>query len=241
MPVVFHRELPWGSHVFKVELKEDCLGAEYYLLYSFYCDTPEAEAVIPPPENILGLDYAQDGLYVDSEGRSGDYPGFKAIGRARAVRYREAANRCVYGSRNWVKYQRRLKKYEQHMRNQREDWQYNRAKALADEYDAIACETLDFKEMQTKNPVLIPKMRDNCWGLFRKKLDEKLSGQGKTLVSIDRYSPTSQLCSRCGYRAGKLPLSERIFRCPNCGLEMDRDLNAAINIREEGANMLLAG
>ena len=76
-------------------------------------------------------------------------------------------------------------------------------------------------------------------GMFRNMLDYKLSWKGKELVQIDRFFPSSKKCSKCGKIKKELKLSERVYRC-TCGNEMDRDRNAAINIREEARRMLTA-
>ena len=80
-------------------------------------------------------------------------------------------------------------------------------------------------------------VQDNGYGMFRNMLDYKLAWKGKKLVKIDRFFPSSKKCSKCGKIKKELGLSERVYRC-TCGNEMDRDRNAAINIREEARRML---
>ena len=80
-------------------------------------------------------------------------------------------------------------------------------------------------------------IQDNGYGMFRNMLDYKLAWKGKKLVKIDRFFPSSKKCSKCGKITKELGLSERVYRC-TCGNEMDRDRNAAINIREEARRML---
>ena len=80
-------------------------------------------------------------------------------------------------------------------------------------------------------------VQDNGYGMFRNMLDYKLTWKGKKLVKIDRFFPSSKKCSKCGKIKKELGLSERVYRC-TCGNEMDRDRNAAINIREEARRML---
>ena len=82
-------------------------------------------------------------------------------------------------------------------------------------------------------------IQDNGYGMFRNMLDYKLAWKGKKLVKIDRFFPSSKKCSKCGKIKKELGLSERVYRC-TCGNEMDRDRNAAINIREEARRMLTA-
>ena len=82
-------------------------------------------------------------------------------------------------------------------------------------------------------------VQDNGYGMFRNMLDYKLAWKGKELVKVDRFFPSSKKCSKCGKIKKELKLSERVYRC-TCGNEMDRDRNAAINIREEARRMLTA-
>ncbi|MBQ9050610.1 MAG: transposase, partial [Lachnospiraceae bacterium] len=79
---------------------------------------------------------------------------------------------------------------------------------------------------------------DDCYGAFRDMLMYKLGEQGKELVKVDRFFPSSKMCSRCGNVKKELRLDERIYRC-GCGNCMDRDVNAAVNIREEGRRLLM--
>ena len=79
---------------------------------------------------------------------------------------------------------------------------------------------------------------DNGWGIFVSQLSYKLSESGKQLVKIDKWFPSSKICSCCGAIKDTLPLSERIYKC-ECGLILDRDINAAINIRNQGKLLLI--
>jgi len=107
---------------------------------------------------------------------------------------------------------------------------------LVDRYLCIAVEDIDMKVM-SQCFHLGKGIIDNGYGMFRDQLDYKLKSRGKYLIRVDRYFPSSKTCSCCGKVKDILPLSEQIYRC-ECGNEMDRDVNAAINIREEGKRML---
>lgn len=238
--IVRHRPLPTGARIFRTTLKADACGAEYYLDYGIYFEAQKEEAAAPDPKKAIGLDYAQNGLYVDSEGRNGEYPGFAALGKEKEAEILEKLSRCHYGSGRWKKYTQRLKKLEKHIRNQREDWQYKRAKLLSESYDLICHEHLNFEEMKKENPLLSPKIVDNKWNDFRKKLEDKMQIRGKYLIEAPKYYPSSQICSACGYRAGKQPLDVRTFVCPSCGIEIDRDVNAAINLKNIGVELIAA-
>ena len=234
---VFHRPLAENSKILTVKLIEDQHGKVYYIsfLLSVYYTVSIAHV---DSSKVLGLDYSQNGLYVDSNGFSAGYPGFMLQGRDKLIALRKTASSFSPGSSRWLKFTRRADKLEQHMLNQRKDWQFKQAAKLAKENDAVCLETLDFNSMKKSNPALGAKINDNNWNSFKAKLSSNLETQGKPLVQISQYYPSSQICSVCGHRFGKLPLSQRMVACPNCGTVIDRDFNAARNIRNEGIRLL---
>ena len=89
-----------------------------------------------------------------------------------------------------------------------------------------------------RNQKLAKAISDVGWGMFVNFLDYKLGKEGKVLVEIDRWFPSSKLCSNCHFQVGEMPLDVREWECPSCGTDHDRDGNAAINIRAEGIRML---
>jgi len=238
--LAFHRPLPHNARVFRVTLKSDCCGERFYLMYSYYYEYADVAPHPINPDMVLGIDYKQDGLYVDSDGNSAGYPGFRQQGKEKLKRYRENTKRFKKGSRRWKKHQSRLAKYERHIENQRSDWQYKKAEELANSCDAVCQETLNFKSMIQSNPKLASKIYDNDLPSFSRRLTQKMAQQGKQVVQISQYFPSSQLCSYCGNRFGFRPAFDGTFTCPHCGREIDRDVNAARNIKEEGLRIMLA-
>ena len=125
-----------------------------------------------------------------------------------------------------------------HIRNQRRDYLHKLSRKIADNYDAVAVEDIDMKAMG-QHLHFGKSVQDNGYGMFREMLDYKLAWKGKKMVKVDRFFPSSKKCCKCGRIKKELKLSERVYRCA-CGNEMDRDRNAAINIREEARRMLTA-
>ena len=116
---------------------------------------------------------------------------------------------------------------------------FARIAAIADSFDAVAVEDIDMKAMgQCLH--FGKSVQDNGYGMFREMLDYKLAWKGKKMVKVDRFFPSSKKCCKCGSVKKELKLSDRVYLC-TCGNRIDRDLNAAINIREEARRMLLAG
>lgn len=240
VPLTLHRSLPVNAHVFCVTLKSDCCGERFYLMYSYCFEYADVAPHPVDPDLVLGIDYKQDGLYVDSDGNSAGYPGFGRKGKDKLCRYRENTNRFKKGSSRWKKHKSRLIKYERHIENQRADWQYKKAGELAKSCDAVCQETLNFNSMIKADPRLASKIHDNDLPSFSRRLSQKMEQQGKRLVQVPRYFPSSQICSYCGISFGPRPLDERSFRCPCCGERIDRDVNAARNIKEEGLRLMQA-
>lgn len=238
--MIFHRSFPEGATVYSATLNEEDYRRVYTISFKLKYDSAEAITSEIHSDHVLGLDYKQDGLYVDSNGQSGEYPGFLQKGRQQIADLYQKSNRFAVGSRRWLKLRKRAAKLEAHIVHQRKDWQNKKAIHLAETNDAVCIECLDIAEMQRQNAKLAPKLRDNNWQGFRRTLESKLSEKGKTLIEISKYFPSSQICSSCGFRFGKRDLGVRTITCPNCGAVFDRDVNAACNIRDEGLRLLRA-
>ena len=121
--------------------------------------------------------------------------------------------------------------------NVRQDFLHKLSRKLVDDNQVIVVESLHVKGM-VRNHKLAKAISDVGWGMFVNFLGYKPDRVGKLLVEIDRWFPSSKLCSNCHYQIGELPLEVRAWNCHNCGTHHDRDGNAAINIRAEGIRML---
>ncbi|OUP82908.1 transposase, partial [Lachnoclostridium sp. An169] len=138
----------------------------------------------------------------------------------------------------YQKQKRKVARRHEKVRNQRKDYLHKLSFRLAEEYDAIAVENLNLKAM-SRSLNFGKSVLDNGYGSFLNMLSYKLEERGKVLVKTDRFYPSSKKCSKCGKVKERLELSERTYHC-SCGNHMDRDVNAAINIREEGKRLLCA-
>ena len=117
-------------------------------------------------------------------------------------------------------------------KNQRKDFQHKLSRELAERYDAVCVENLNLKGM-SGGLHLGKGVQDNGYGQFLFMLGYKLEEYGKHLIKVDRYFASSKICSVCGHKKKELALSDRMYVC-ECGNRIDRDVNAAVNIREEG-------
>jgi putative transposase len=121
--------------------------------------------------------------------------------------------------------------------NARQDYLHKLSRKLVDENQVIVVENLNVKGM-VRNHKLAQAISDVGWGMFVNFLSYKLEKEGKVLVEIDRWFPSSKTCSECHFQVSELPLEIREWDCPSCGTHHDRDENAAKNIRAEGIRVL---
>lgn len=190
------------------------------------------------PENFLGLDFAMHGLYVASDEDNADYPNFLREAENRLVKAQRKLSKRQKGSRNRDKQRLRVAVLHEKIANQRRDFLHKQARYLADRYDVIGIEDISVKAMAKRKKggkfSFGKSISDNGWSMFTSMLEYKLAWQGKQLIKIDKWYPSSQLCHVCGYQNNDTKdLSVREWDCPKCGSHHNRDKNAAINIREE--------
>ena len=190
-------------------------------------------------DNAIGLDYKSNGLYIDSNGNKpkGNHKYFRKSQKKLARAQRKQKNK-VKGSNNYKKQKQRIAKIYKKAANQRKDFLHKTSTEIANQYDVVCVETLNMKAIGNKKFHNGKATFDNGYGMFLNMLEYKLANRGKHFVKIDKWYPSSQICSCCGNKQ-KLSLSQRAYECA-CGLVIDRDLNAAINIKNEGLRILKA-
>lgn len=141
------------------------------------------------------------------------------------------------GSKSRDKARRLVARVHERVSNTRQDYLHKLSRKLVDDNQVIVVESLNTKGM-VRNHKLAKAISDVGWGMFVNFLQYKLDREGKVLVEIDRWFPSSKLCSNCHYQVDEMPLDVRSWTCPSCDTHHDRDGNAAINIRAEGIRML---
>ncbi|MGB3641545.1 MAG: RNA-guided endonuclease TnpB family protein [Rivularia sp. (in: cyanobacteria)] len=147
--------------------------------------------------------------------------------------------RKVKGSNSRNRYRRVVAKVYERVSNSRQDFLHKLSYKLVSDSQAVIVENLNVKGM-VRNHKLAKSISDVGWGTFTNFLAYKLERKGAKLVEIDRWFPSSKLCSNCFYQIGEMPLDVREWICPNCDTHHDRDANAAQNIRAEGIRMIKA-
>jgi putative transposase len=133
-------------------------------------------------------------------------------------------------SKNHERMRIKVAKCHRSISNQRNDFLHKLSTHLVMNYDVICLEDLNVKGME-QNHHLARAIQGAAWGEFVRQLEYKSDWYGKNILFIDRFEPSSKLCHKCGYIHTELELKERKWTCPNCGEHLDRDVNAAINIK----------
>jgi putative transposase len=186
---------------------------------------------LPKTGKTVGVDLGIKTLATMSDGTTIENP--KCLKKAlnKLARKQRELSRKQKGSKNREKARIKVAKIHRTVRLARLDVLHQATTKLVRSYDTIVIEDLNVKGM-VKNHKLARSISDCGFGMFRTMLENKCKMYGKTLVVADRFFPSSKTCSSCGHKKEELKLSERTFHCELCGFEIDRDLNAAINLEK---------
>lgn len=143
------------------------------------------------------------------------------------------------GSKNRHKARIELSRHYDKIINKKKDWMHKITHKLSEKYDVIILEDLNVEGMKRFNKGVSKSVTlDFSWSEFVNTLKYKMEWKGKHLILVDRFFPSSKLCSSCGYKNKKLKLSDREWMCPECKTHHDRDINASKNLKKEGLNIL---
>lgn len=227
-----HREIPSHHTIKSCTISRSVTGKFHISILTEYEHEPTPIKI----SHIVGLDFAMDGLYVESEqGEKANHPRFYRQTQEKLAKEQKALSRKTKGSIRYEKQRVKVAKLHEHVVNQRKDFLHKKSRQLAERYDCVVIEDLNMKGMsQSLN--YGKSAADNGWGMFTTFLQYKLDEQGKRLVKINKWFPSTKTCSNCGH-VKDIALSERVYSC-ECGFVFDRDWNAAINIKNEGKLML---
>ena len=157
-----------------------------------------------------------------------------------AQRLKKRKQKTEKGSAKRAQARTLVAKCHERTANARNHFQHTLSKRLVDKNQAIAVESLKIKNM-LKNRKLSRHIADAAWHSLGKKIEYKAKAQGKHKVEIDTFFPSSKTHHGCGYNVDKMPLNIRHWDCPGCGEKgIDRDINAALNIKQQGILKLKA-
>lgn len=218
---------------------------KYYVSVLFEFETP-VNTYTADKTNAIGLDYASDGLYVDSNGNVGTNHKYyressRKLARAqRRLSRMQGSHKNEVKSSNYIKQLRKINRIHKHIANQRLDNLHKISTGIANRYDVVCVESLNMRAMANKGFGNGKATLDNGYGMFLSMLEYKLADRNKYLIKVDKWFPSSQICHCCGSLHPEMKdLRVRTMKC-DCGLTMGRDRNAAINILQEGLRTLTA-
>ena len=195
----------------------------------------EDEPVTQTPKGgAVGVDLGIKTLATLSDGTVIENPRHLKKSERKLKRAQQALSRKTKGSNRRDKAKAKVARVHAHVANQRQDALHKLTTQLVIKYSEISVEDLNVLGM-AKNHCLAKSVMDASFAEFRSQLEYKTARTGARLHVIDRWYPSSKMCSRCGRVKAKLSLSERTYSCEHCGLTIDRDLNAAININVAGS------
>jgi len=227
-----HRAIP-GNYMMKSVTVSQSTSGRYHasILYEYVAEVKQAEV-----KAVVGLDYSMKELFISSDGNKPEYPHYYKQALCKLTRMQRALSKMKKRSSNYYKQKRRIAGLHEHIASQRKDFLHKQSLQIANAYDCVAIEDLDMKAM-SQALGFGKQVADNGWGMFTSYLEYKLFERGKCLIRVDKWFPSSKTCSRCGAVKQELALSDRNYLC-GCGNMLDRDENAAINIREEAKRIM---
>jgi putative transposase len=202
----------------------------------------EGENPVISEGKIYGIDLGLKHFAVVTDGEKVskyDNPKHLAKHELNLKRKQKKLARKQKGSNSRYRYRKVVAKVYERVSNSRQDFLHKLSYKLVSDSQAVIVENLHVKGM-VRNHKLAKSISDVGWGTFTNFLAYKLERKGGNLVEIDRWFPSSKLCSNCFYQIGEMPLDVREWTCPHCSTHHDRDENASKNIRAEGIRMIKA-
>ncbi len=224
-PIRMHEELRYVGKVMGATIRRD--GDRWML--SVQVDVGDNYRKERTADGEVGVDLGITTLATLSTGEKIEGPKPLKKSLKKLQRCSRQHSRKKKGSKNREKSRRRLAKLHKHIRNIRKDTLHRLTTKLCRENQAVVIEDLSVSGMM-RNHRMARSIADMGWYEFRRQMEYKCLIYGTKLVIVDRFFPSSKTCSDCGAVRAELKLSERVFHCHACRLEMDRDLNAAMNL-----------
>jgi putative transposase len=236
IPAKIHRAIK--GQLKSITLSRSSTGKYYASILVDTEDQAPAALTDLSKDKIRGVDVGIASLMAFDNGVKIDNPRFISRAESNLRRKQKSLSRKKKGSANRAKSRLAVAKCHEKVANARNDFQHKLSRRLVDENQAIIVETLKSKNMM-KNRRLSKAIADASWSSQVDKIKYKAEQSGKHLIKIDQWFASSKTCSLCKVKRDKMPLNIRIWTC-TCGAVHDRDINAAVNVKDEGIIMLKA-
>jgi len=227
-----HREIPNNYKLKSVTISKTPTGKYFASILFEFEENIESKEI----QSVVGLDFSMKELFVSSDGEFANYPRYYRGSQEKLKKEQRKLSKCENSSNNRDKQRLKVAKLHEKVSNQRKDFLHKQSRKITNSYDLVCIEDLNMQGMsQALN--FGKSVHDVGFGMFITFLSYKLSEQGKKLIKIDKWFPSSKICSNCGAVKEKLSLSERTYNC-DCDFSCDRDINASINIKNEGMRLV---
>lgn len=208
----------------------------------YYCSLCCTDVQFPQFQKTnqnVGIDLGIVDFAIFSDGTKIKNQRFYEKSEKKLAKLQRELSRKTIGGSNWNKARIKVANLQKHISNQRNDFLQKLTTDIIKQYGIICIEDLDVQSMkETNNNIRNKRVGDVSWSEFRRMLTYKSQWYGKQLFVVDRYFPSSQICHVCGNKDGKKSENIREWICSNCGNKLDRDINAAINILNEGLKII---
>ncbi|MFF3084772.1 RNA-guided endonuclease InsQ/TnpB family protein [Streptomyces nojiriensis] len=235
LDIVWSRPLPEGVAPSTITVSCDSAGRWYV---SLLCE--DTAAPMPATTNAVGIDAGLTALLTLSTGEKISNPRHERKDRERVTRAQRALSRKEKGSSNRIKARTRVARIHARIADRRRDFLHQLTTRLVRENQTLVIEDLTVANM-LRNHKLARSISDAAWRELRSMLEYKTAWYGRELIVVDRWFPSSRLCSACGVIADAMPLSVREWTCESCGTAHDRDGNAAVNLLAAGLAAAVCG
>ncbi|WP_405653474.1 RNA-guided endonuclease InsQ/TnpB family protein [Streptomyces sp. NBC_00019] len=236
LDIVWSRPLPAGAKPSTVTVSQDAAGRWFV---SILCEDPGVKA-LPATEAAIGIDVGLNHLLALSTGEKVANPRHERRDRTRLAKAQREMSRKAKGSANRQKARRRVATVHARIADRRRDLLHQLTTRLVRENQTLVIEDLTVRNMVRNRP-LARAISDAGWREFRCLLEYKAAWYGREVVAVDRFFPSSRLCSGCGSVRERMPLSVRTWTCGTCGAAHDRDVNAAKNLLAAGLAASVCG
>lgn len=233
--IVWSRPLPEDASPSQVTVSRDARGR-----YHISILVEEAIAPLAPIAATVGIDAGITSLVALSTGEKVANPKHERRDRERLARAQKALSRKQKGSQNRAKARRQVARVYGRIADRRRDTLHKITTRLVRENQTVVIEDLSIRNM-VRNHSLARAISDASWSELRRQLEYKADWYGRELVVIDRWYPSTKTCSACGHLLNRLPLNIRSWTCPACGVDHDRDVNAARTILAAGLAVSACG